>query len=409
MMRAATTPAVPYRYYWNHPDDTNNYGYLKQAYVRYFEPLDWYVVASVYLDELRAPARAIVKKQILLTSIVFLFAIACTYVLVNRVSKPLNQLTAYARHVVERDFTNSNSIASSIDEIGRSIRDEVGRLAATFAYMIRALQEYIDKLTETTAARERIESELRVAHDIQMSMLPKIVPSFRERPEFDIYATMTPAREVGGDFYDFFFIDDKHFCLAIGDVSGKGVPASLFMAVSKSLIRLTTALIRALTAQGSSPDEVLRRVNTELERENEQCMFVTIFLAIVELESGQVEYSNAGHNPPFLISADGGLRALDDLRAPPVGVKADAPYGRSPLRLLPGDVLFMYTDGITEAENPEGSFFSENRLKECLTRNEGKSLEERAHRIVQEVANFRASSPQSDDMTLLVFRYLGGH
>lgn len=402
MMNAAKTPDVPYRYTWNHPRDPHNYRYAKQAYVRYFQPLDWYVGASVYLDELRAPARAIVKQQAFLTTIVFLLALALSWLLVSRMAKPLNRLAAYTQQLAERDFSNSEAVASALDLLAASCRDEVGRLARIFASMIRALQDYIGKLTETTAARERIESELRVAHDIQMGMLPKVLA---ERPEFDIYATVQPAREVGGDFYDFFFVDENHICLAVGDVSGKGVPASLFMAVSKTLVRLTTTLIRAFTAEGTPPDEVLRRVNAELVRENDQCMFVTIFLSILQLDTGEAQYANAGHNPPFLMSTDGTVRALDELRAPPVGVKANASYGKRVLRLLPGDMLFLYTDGITEAENSAGMFFSEDRLRQCLASDDRRSSRLCAQRVLDEVATFRDRCPQNDDMTLLVFQY----
>jgi sigma-B regulation protein RsbU (phosphoserine phosphatase) len=337
------------------------------------------------------------------TLIALLVSLFLAYVIGMKISRPLSELAGFAKNLATRDFhPEPHPAVEKLSNRG----DEVGKLAAAFSFMQKMLQDYLRRLQETTAAKERIESELRIGREIQMGLLPRKLTGTSGLKNFAIHGFLEPAREVGGDFYDYFYIDYGHLCLVIGDVCGKGVPASLFMAVCKTLVRLTTTLIRALTAEGASPDEVLRRVNSELARENEQCMFVTIFLAHVELETGKVEYSNAGHHPPFWVSADGSLRTLDRLRALPVGVKPSVPYAKGFLRLLPGDVLFMYTDGITEAENSQGSFFSEDRLKECLTACCGESLEECANRVVQKVANFRASSPQSDDITLLVFKYL---
>ena len=160
--------------------------------------------------------------------------------------------------------------------------------------MEEALRQYIIDLRETTAAKERIESELKIASDIQMSILPRTFPAFPERTEFDIYATIKPAREVGGDFFDFFFMDDDHLFFAIGDVSGKGVPASLFMAISRTLLR-------ANASSDTPPDEIVQKVNDKLAENNETCVFVTVFCGILNIASGEVVYTNGGHNPPLII------------------------------------------------------------------------------------------------------------
>jgi sigma-B regulation protein RsbU (phosphoserine phosphatase) len=376
----------------------------KEAYVAYFEPLDWYVVATFDEADLKRPGETLIRKAAVFTFIALLVGLVLAYVISMKISRPLSELAGFAKDLATRDF--SPEPYSAVEKLS-SRGDEVGRLAAAFSFMQKRLKDYLHRLQETTAAKERIESELRIGREIQMGLLPRKLTQTSGLKNFAIHGFLEPAREVGGDFYDYFYIDDGHLCLVVGDVCGKGVPASLFMAVCKTLVRLTTTLIRALTAQGASPDEVLRKVNSELARENDQCMFVTIFLAHVELETGKVEYSNAGHNPPFLVSADRSLRPLDNLRALPAGVKTDVQYAKRFLRLLPGDMLFMYTDGITEAENSQGNLFSEDRLKECLTARCSESLEEYANRVLQKVANFRGSSPQGDDITLLVFKYLG--
>lgn len=172
--------------------------------------------------------------------------------------------------------------------------DEVGDLAASFASMKDALKKHIADLTTATAARERIESELRIARDIQMSILPKIFPPFPDRAELDVFAAIVPAREVGGDLYDFFFVDGHRFCFLIGDVSGKGVPAAFFMAVTKTLIKV-------VAEREPDPGRILTTVNDELSADNDSCMFVTLFLAILDTRTGRLEFGNAGHNAPLLL------------------------------------------------------------------------------------------------------------
>lgn len=334
-----------------------------------------------------------------LWAIVLLFAIAITYVLVNRVAKPLNQLTAYTREVVQREFADGGSIASSIDEIGRSMRDEVGRLAETFAYMIRALQDYIRKFTETTAARERIESELKIAHEIQMSMVPKIFPPFPDRRELDIFATLSPAKEVGGDFYDFFFIDNDHLCFAIGDVSGKGVPASLFMAVTKTLLKATAG-------NGGTPGEILERLNAEICRDNESCMFVTLFCAILNIRTGEFDYSNGGHNLPYYLH-QGGVSPLENTGGRALGIAAHSSYTSARMVLRPRDSLVLYTDGVTEAMDPDDTLYSEQRLAQFLARNHDASARQIIGDLVGDVRRFAGGAAQSDDITALALSYFG--
>jgi sigma-B regulation protein RsbU (phosphoserine phosphatase) len=280
-------------------------------------------------------------------------------------------------------------------------RDEVGILAESFSRMGESLKRYIKDLTETTAAKERIESELSIAHDIQMSILPKIFPAFPDRKEFDIYAIIEPAREVGGDLYDFFFIDDTHLCFVIADVSGKGVPASLLMAEAKILIKVTAK-------ESVPPDQILYKVNNELCEGNDTCMFVTIFLGILDTMTGEVLYSNAGHNPPLTIGRDGRAEFLNVSPGMVVGAWENFEYVTGRLVLKEGETLFMYTDGVTEAMNPADELFSEERLLRNLMALSAKPIGEMIGGLTEEIIFFAQGSPQSDDITMMALKFTGG-
>ncbi len=350
-------------------------------------------------DIIRAKIWSAVIAQQGLMFVIFLLSILVAYVLINRISRPLNLLADHAKTLAAEDFSTDLNIPDQIDELSMRSKDEIGNLAGSFVHMQRTLQRYLINLRETTTAKERIESELKIAHDIQMSMVPKIFPPFPHRLEFDLYATLESAREVGGDFYDFFFIDDDHLCLAIGDVSGKGVPASLFMAVTKTLLKATTP-------RGANPDEVLAHLNDELCRDNSSCMFVTLFNAILNIRTGRLEYSNGGHNLPYLIS-NGRLQPLANTKGMVLGAFEGAAFDRNGLLLHPGDSIVLYTDGVTEAMDEKQRLFSEQRLEKFLTDVNGHSPEELTRGLVSEVRRFSAGTTQSDDITILVLRFRG--
>ena len=317
-----------------------------------------YVHVGMDRNMIRAQIWAVVIKQQGLMLLIFLLSALASYVLVNRISQPLNLLAEHARTLAADDFSAGVNLPSEIEVLSHRSTDEIGNLAGSFVHMEQTLQQYLTNLQETTAAKERIESELQIAHDIQMSMVPKIFPAFPHRCEFDLYATLIPAKEVGGDFYDFFFLDDDHLCFAIGDVSGKGVPASLFMAVTKTLLK-------AIASSVGSPDEILGRLNDEICRDNTSCMFVTLFSAILDIRTGRVEYSNGGHNLPYLL-ANGCIAPLENTPGIVVGAMEGVAYQRKRIVLQPGDRLLLYTDGVTEAMDKSRELFSERRLEEFL-------------------------------------------
>ncbi|MDR1377389.1 MAG: SpoIIE family protein phosphatase [Synergistaceae bacterium] len=287
-------------------------------------------------------------------------------------------------------------------------KDEIGVLASSFEKMTEDLVKYISELTATVAARERIKSELDVARGIQAGMLPSLFPAFPHKSEFDLYASMTPAKEVGGDFYDFFMTDDSHVVLVIADVSGKGVPAALFMMVARTLIKREARL-------GDEPSYVLKRVNDTLCEGNSVCMFVTAFIAVYDTRTGLLKYANAGHNPPLIIKSLGEVRLLESPPSLVLAIDENARYVSREITIEPGDSLFLYTDGVTEAFNDKGELFSEARLTGAFAAKESerlpsafpspgrKSARDIVERVSDELQNFVGDAEQSDDITMLAF------
>ena len=316
--------------------------------------------------------------------------------LAGRISRPLKELGDYAKKLPHQDFAAPPEPGATIPRRYLKYNNEVGYLAQSLDFMEADLREHIQELVQTTAAKQRIESELHIAHEIQMSILPKIFPPFPHRRDFDIYAIIEPAKEVGGDFYDFYLLDEAHFCFVIGDVSDKGVPASLYMAVTKTLIK-------ALAQQGHSPGEILTRLNRELVEGNTTSMFVTVFLGILDTVSGRVVYANGGHNPPLIIR-DQGPVFLAPSGNPLVGALEDLKYETSELVLARREALFLYTDGVTEASNWEAKLFSEERLQESL---QGLLATSPQKALKAAVNDFAAGVPQADDITMLMIRFLG--
>ncbi|MGZ5587266.1 MAG: SpoIIE family protein phosphatase, partial [Methylobacter sp.] len=302
--------------------------------------------------------------------------------------RPLQVLTAATDEIASGNFDVALPAAESNDEVGVLTRD--------FQSMQASLKEYIKNLTETTAAKERIQSELKVATNIQASLLPRIFPPFPDHSEFDIYASMVPAKEVGGDFYDFFFIDEKNLCFLIADVSDKGVPAALYMMVAKTLLKTEGQRL-------GEPDKMLTSVNRILASDNETCMFTTVFCAILDITTGEVRFANAGHNPPLIIDSEG-VRYLTLKPGLMLGALTETVYTTERLTLKPGDALFLYTDGVTEAKSPEQELYGEPQLLKALQLAPKQELSEMIHYISAELAGHANGAPQSDDITMLAIK-----
>jgi sigma-B regulation protein RsbU (phosphoserine phosphatase) len=312
----------------------------------------------------------------------------------NRVTRPLHNLALIAQGFGTGNFELEIPPSTS--------GDEVGMLNKSFSHMQAALKKYIENLKQTTSAKEKIESELKIARDIQMGMIPRVFPAFPERKEFDIYGFIEPAREVGGDLYDFFFIDQNRLCFVIGDVSGKGMPAALFMAITKTFLHAESQIA------GLSADKIVELVNNYLCRENESYLFVTLFFGILDTATGEVEFVNAGHNYPFLKRSDGTVTELTTSHCIPLGINLNPCRNPSAyVTLGAGDTIFLYTDGINEAFNTEDQQYSIGRIQEVLTGIPDNDPREMINHIVRAVNEFAHDTEQSDDMTVLAIRYLG--
>jgi sigma-B regulation protein RsbU (phosphoserine phosphatase) len=248
--------------------------------------------------------------------------------------------------------------------------------------------------------KERMEDELNIGREIQMSMIPLTVPPFPDHDEFSVFAALEPAREVGGDFYDYYFIDEERLCFCIGDVSGKGVPAALFMAMAKTVIK-------SRAADDRSTASILTHVNDELSADNHKCMFVTIFSAILNIRTGELLYTNAGHNPPYIKRKDGALQCLDERHGPVVGAVEGMVYAEGRHTMEPGDLLLLYTDGVTEAMDVEDRLFSENRLEQLLTSMDTSDAGTVVDNAVAAVRAFEGEAEQADDITVLALEYHG--
>ena len=308
--------------------------------------------------------------------------------IVTRELRPLRRLADQAGTIAEGNFDEK------LPDDGRS--DEIGRLSHSFGDMQQSLVRYIDELQDTTARKASIESELKVASSIQASMLPRIFPPFPERTDIDLYATMTPAKEVGGDLFDFFLRDEKLFFL-VGDVSGKGAPAAMLMAVVHSLFR-------AASARESDPARIMQVINETVCLDNDANMFVTLFLGVLDLPTGRLRYCNAGHDCPMVLLG-ASLTSLDCIPHLPVGVLADMKYGVQECVLEPETRLFLYTDGLTEAMNAQYEQFGMARVKELLANCAGKNPRQILEAMLDGVHAFVLDAEQSDDLTMLALRY----
>ncbi len=277
-------------------------------------------------------------------------------------------------------------------------KNEIGQLARSVTKMETDTLSYIENLTRVTSEQQRIGTELELAAGIQQGMLNDTFP---EHPAFDIFATMDPAKEVGGDFYDFYMIDDDHLALVMADVSGKGVPAALFMTISKILISDTVAMTVL------SPSEVLRQVNERICQNNKLDMFVTVWLGILELSTGKLTAANAGHEYPAVQHHGGPFELLRDKHGFVIGGMSGVRYRDYELELEPGDAVFLYTDGIAEAQNAHGELFGTDRMIDALNRQSDADPKEILTHMRDAVDTFVGQAPQFDDMTALCLRYKG--
>lgn len=310
----------------------------------------------------------------------------------RRVIAPIRLLTDNAE-----GFASSRT-GFSEDVMAIHTGDEVETLAKALAKMEQDITQYIENLAAVTAEKERIGAELTIATQIQADMLPSIFPAFPERDEFDVYATMTPAKEVGGDFYDFFMVDDRHLAMVIADVSGKGVPAALFMVIGKTLIK-------DHTVPGMDLGEVFNQVNELLCEANKEGLFITAFEGVLDLVTGELRFVNAGHEPPFICSAGGDYTLYKTRPGFVLAGMEGITYRSESVHLSPGDKLFQYTDGVTEATRADQELYGMERLQEVLNRNRPASPHELLPAVKADIDAFVGEAEQFDDITMLCVEF----
>lgn len=347
---------------------------------------------SVAVECLRSDILAALDRMTMIILIIgimglLLMGALCHYAIKN-LTNPLARFADSAREIAGGTFDAPLPVIHG--------RDEMKTLHDSFANMQKSLVTYMDELQRTTANKERIESELRIAREIQMGMVPKIFPPFPNRNDIDLYAVLKPAKEVGGDLYDFFIENEKLYFI-IGDVSGKGIPASLVMSV-------TCRLFRTMAMHVKSPEKIMAYLNDTLTENNESNMFCTAFVGILDLNTGRLEYCNAGHNAPVLMDLSG-VKYMDVEPNLALGLFEGFPYRAQSCTLEKGNTMFLYTDGVTEAENISKELYSDGHLLEVLGKNNGGEPVQITGVIVNDIERYSQGAEQSDDITILCLKY----
>lgn len=347
----------------------------------------WYLVVVFPVKEMFGDLLDFLKYlgTIFLFSVLAVFVV--TILITRRLTKPLRKLVKATHQIGQGDFD------LELPRVKR--RDEIGVLAKSFSLMLEQLKEHIRTLQKTTAEKEKIESELNIAHTIQMGMLPREFPL---RSEFELFAVLDSARAVGGDLYDFFFLDKDHLFISVGDVSGKGVPASLFMTVVRTLFR-------SRTMDGQPLHQIMALINKELCKDNPNVMFVTMVSGIINLRTGTLELCNAGHNPPLIMDKEGKVQRMGIFSAIPLGIQEFHGFRTEKLQLNPGDRVVLYTDGITEALNVKGEFYNEALLSNVLHEHFRADVPTLVKQVVATIHRFAEGVEQADDITLLILGY----
>ena len=328
-----------------------------------------------------------------ITSIVITLVIVVIYIfmIIFNILRPLHFITFETSHFAEHGGTLTGALKKVRN------KDEFGILARSVEKMSIDMTNYINELTTMTAENQRISTELNVATEIQANMLPTDYPAYPDRNDFDLFASMEPAKEVGGDLYDYFMIDDDHLLLSVGDVSGKGVPAALFMVITKTL--LTSHGVQHL-----SPSEILRTTNNQLCENNASSMFVTCWLGILTLSTGELRFANSAH-PHAILYADGQFKYLETKANLMLGAIENTSYDEHTITLRHGDRLLIYTDGVTEATNTENELFSEARLLESAKKTLALNAKDTVKSIREDIDLFTGNADQFDDITMLDFIY----
>ncbi|MGQ7293616.1 SpoIIE family protein phosphatase [Bordetella bronchiseptica] len=357
-----------------------------------YKPLHWTIIGVVPEPDLTDPAQNLVRRQALIFAATLLAGLMLAWVVAVRIARPLAQLSNYARQLPNQDLTEPIRVPPSVACLPRRRRDEVGQLAESFLFMNEQLHHNVRALMAQISNRERLESELSIARSIQLGLLPQPLSDAATRGS-QLRAVMYPAREVGGDFYDYFVLADGRLCFAIGDVSGKGVPAALFMAIVRTLIR-------SVAEEEHDPGAIATKVNHRLAENNPKLMFVTLLIGVFTPETGALAWVNAGHPPPLLIDERGEVRLLQGSSGAACGVLDNEAYSTLSTTLPNGTSLVAFTDGVTEAIHGGCAQYGLPRLV-ALMQGAPRAAAELIEHILHDLREFAADSEQSDDLTII--------
>lgn len=356
-------------------------------------------LVDISMNKIMSDRRDFLISLILITTVLALIIAAAVLVLVNKfLIKPINVLSDAASTFVSEKQEKAKTDSSQIAKLSIRTGDEIEKLSDSVKKMETDLNTYIEELTAITSEKERIGAELDIATHIQSSMLPCIFPAFPERQEFDIYAQMTPAKEVGGDFYDFFMVDERHIAIVMADVSGKGVPAALFMVIAKTLIK-------DHTLPGRDLGEVFTTVNNILCESNSEGLFVTAFEGVLDLATGEFAFVNAGHEVPYLCKKSVGFKPYKIKPCFVLAGMENMKYSSGKITLDVGDKIFQYTDGVTEATNSENELYGAERLNTVLNAADRKTPCEIIKDVKNDIDTFVGNADQFDDITMLCLEY----
>jgi len=359
---------------------------------------DHFVIHASQISKIREPGRELIADLLIINTLILTFGLIVSLMLIKKLTDPLHALTKHLEHLPEKKFKLNTQEKSEVTDIAKG-EDDISLMAKAFMHLSSSLQKYILKFKRSISIKQRMLGELKAARKIQLGLLPENNTIDVIRHNIDVHAFLKPARQVGGDFYDFGLMHNKYFYFIVGDVSDKSIASAIFMAITKTLLG-------AKIKSNISPGEILTKVNDDLLNRNKMNMFVTMFLGILNLENGEIKYTNAGHPPPIVLRNNESAKFLTTKAQPVVGVMQGVKYATYTTALAKNEVLFIYSDGVTDAKNKDDELFGDNQLLDFINKNGAlRPIKALTNLLLIKLARFMKYEPQTDDITMLAMRY----
>lgn len=359
---------------------------------------DHFVIHALQISKIREPGKELIADLLIINTLILTFGLIASLILIKKLTDPLNTLTEHLEHLPEKKFKLGAKEKFEVTDISKG-KNDISLMAKAFMHLTSSLQKYILKFKRSTSIKQRMLGELKAARKIQLGLLPEnnIVDLIRDK--IDAHAFLKPARQVGGDFYDFGLMNNKYFYFIVGDVSDKSIASAIFMAITKTLLS-------SKMKSNISPGEILTKANDDLLNRNKFNMFVTMFLGILNLENGEIKYTNAGHPPPILLRNKEPAKFLTTKTQPVIGIMPDVKYTTYTTSLAKNEVLFIYSDGVTDAKNKDDELFGDKQLLDFINKNGTlRPIKALTNLLLIKLARFMKYEPQTDDITMLAVRY----